>query len=123
VNRAERRAYMKSIPKKVTAPQNRINQAFKVIDEQIKEFANNVIRDIGVKSDTLYFKSEIANFCYNIYFYESERRQTVGFSWPITKFLEVCSNKDRVELEMNMVIRKMIFKLQEINSTEVVWVE
>jgi hypothetical protein len=107
---------------KASTPQNKINNALKVIDDQLKGFIKDICLDAGVDIDNTYCKTELKDFCYNLYYFDKERRQTVGHSWPMVDFLELCSRPNRIQMEMNVIVRQMIIKLQEINSDETVWV-
>lgn len=121
MNRLERRKYSKSIPRHTSKTTNKIILALNAIDNQIKEFINDILKDLNINSDNIYYKTELDKLCYNVLLYNSETKQTVGHSWLLTIFLELCSKK-RIEFEMNTVIRKMILKLKEINVKETIWV-
>lgn len=86
--------------------------SLKTIDTTIQGFLKQIINDAVDDANMYYTKTELMNQCYTIYIYNSERRATVGKTWPLADFLELCQ-KHRIEMELNVNVRKMLLKFDE----------
>lgn len=83
------------------------------VDNTIKKFAEDIVCN-KVDSSLYYLKTEIDAQCYSLYLYNQERNATVGVSWPLVDFLQMCRDK-RMEVEMNTKITKMLLRFEDTN--------
>lgn len=92
------------------------------IDTQIKEWVKEEIINSS-NPDIYYIKTELMSQCFNIMLYNSERQVTVGVSWPLAEFLEMCSNKT-IQSQVISSTLKMLIKFNEkkIKKDKIYWI-
>lgn len=92
------------------------------IDNKIKDFVKDIVCQIA-NADVYYIKTELMAQCYTLYLYNVEQAVTVGASWPLANFLEMCENKS-IEMEINTKVRQMILKFGEKNlpTDKIIWI-
>lgn len=98
-----------------------ICMALKQIDHLIKGFVQDVCDDMGVNSKDLFYKTEIVNGTYILALFRGEDKHMAKYGWTLDEFLTICSNKDKVQMEFNTVIRKLILNL-DVNTDNSIWV-
>lgn len=89
-----------------------IRSLLNLIDQQIKVFVSDICKDVGFSYENLYLKTDLDKAMYTITLYKADTKQTVRHSWSIDEFLVMCQDKERLEFQMNHVMRRMILKLQ-----------
>lgn len=91
------------------------------IDLLIKNFIKKAIAEI-TKEPLLYsYKTEFKDKLYIISLHHSGLNKVV--QEPIllkTLFTEICSTEERVELEMNRIIRKLIIDVKNDKNTKII---
>lgn len=80
------------------------------IDNLVKQFASDTIERLG-DPDIYYIKTELLNYCYNMYLYNKERKAIVGYSWLFDDFITKCQTK-QIEKDVEEVVQKMLTKFQ-----------
>lgn len=91
------------------------------IDRLIKGFIQDVCDDMGIPSNDLFYKTEIANGLYVLSLFRGKDKHLSKYGWAFDEFLMICSNKDKVEMEFNTVIRKLILNL-DVNTDNSIWI-
>lgn len=86
------------------------------IDMLVKQFATDTIERLA-DSSIYYIKTELLNYCYNMYLYNKERKTIVGFSWLFDDFITKCQNQT-IETDVQEAIKKMLSKFSQIYLRE-----
>jgi len=98
-----------------------LNSRLNTIDFLIRTFIKKAIAEI-TKEPLLYsFKTEFKDKLYVISLHHSGIDKVV--EEPIilkTLFTEICSSEERVELEMNRIIRKLIIDVKNDKNTKII---
>ena len=94
-----------------------------MIDNTTNNFVKAIVESLVDDVDHYYVKTEIQNQCYSVMLYNTDRAATVGYSWPMANFLEMCS-KQTLEMEMNIRVKQMIDKFDDkkLSTTRINWV-
>lgn len=93
----------------------------------IDNTTQNIIKDAIANSvsnvDEYYIKTELSNHCYSVYVYNINSNATVGYSWLLSDFLNMCSDK-RIESSIKDTVKKILkgFDKKNISTTKINWV-
>ena len=94
-----------------------------IIDNTTNNFVKAIVESLVDNVDNYYIKTEIQNQCYSVMLYNTDRAATVGYSWPMATFLEMCS-KQTLEMEMNIRVKQMIDKFDDkkLSTSKINWI-
>lgn len=107
-----------------TSPEHKnLYMGLAMIDNTTNNFVKAIVESLVDDVDHYYVKTEIQNQCYSVMLYNTDRATTVGYSWPMANFLEMCSNQT-LEMEMNIRVKQMINKFDDkkLSTSRINWV-
>jgi hypothetical protein len=107
-----------------TSPEHKnLYMGLAMIDNTTNNFVKAIVESLVDNVNHYYVKTEIQNQCYSVMLYNTDRAATVGYSWPMANFLEMCS-KQTLEMEMNIRVKQMIDKFNDkkLSTTKINWI-
>lgn len=84
------------------------------IDSWVKKLVTDIIDNTVDNVSTYYIKTALEGQCYSLYLFNTERQVTVGVSWPLVTFLQLCEAK-ALEIEITPKVKQMLRKFKETN--------
>ena len=88
-----------------------------------KRLIKDIIKSSVTNIDDYYIKTEIMNKCYSVYIFNASNNATVGFSWLMSDFLSMCTNKN-LEYETNTKVKKALLKFKQkgLSTSKINWI-
>lgn len=93
------------------------------MDALVKQMATDAIETYATDPSEYYIKTELLNFCYNMYLYNTERAVIVGYSLLFNDFLTKCQTKE-IENDIQEAVKKMLtlFGTKNLSNNKVNWI-
>lgn len=95
-------------------------QLFSQINQLIKQFVIDICKDMGFTDGKLYIRSDIQEMHYTLSLFHSDYQQTVTFALPLDEFLELCTEKDKLEHRFNHEVRRLLVSFGETKEKQII---
>lgn len=94
-----------------------------MIDKTTQDIIKDTVANSVNNVDEYYIKTELSNHCYSVYIYNTDSNATVGYSWLLSEFLNMCSSKT-IESNIQDKVKKILkeFNKKNISTTKINWV-
>lgn len=89
-----------------------IKKQLGVIDTQLSIFIRHIVVDTVTNPDIYYLKTSYEHQCYVISIYSTETKGTAKHELPVIDLMEKIQ-KNKIEMEFNIVVKKMLIELKE----------
>lgn len=82
------------------------------IQSLLEDFIKQIVQDFYSEPDNLYYKLGLDFDIYKIAIYNSKTKKTAIKNYRIDELLNIMTQTNKFELEMNKVIRELVYKTE-----------